>query len=298
MLKTLTNLRNVLSRYRLIIINGALMITTGCQSTGNLTLTEAQSALEVYKQTSLSDPISTKDLDSLPAPVKRFLLNSGVVGKSHLQFFRGKFSGSMKVGGEKAAWSKVKVVQYSFLDDTSLTRIFYIRTKMFGIVPVFGRDKYANGKGQMLIRVADLFTVVNKTGPSMDKSELVTFLNDMTMFPAAFLNKRVAWEAIDDTSAKATLTDHGLTVSGIFFFDHNDNIVNFVTDDRTYDNGRGDVRKARWWTPFYAYQEIDGLRVPSKGEAQWDFGDHRFTYAKLDILDAGCNKPDLYLNSQ
>ena len=53
------------------------------------------------------------------------------------------------------------------------------------------------------------------------------------------LNKKVVWEPVSDTSARATLTDCGVSVSSVFFFDRSGDLVNFVTDDRTYDDGRG-----------------------------------------------------------
>ena len=53
------------------------------------------------------------------------------------------------------------------------------------------------------------------------------------------LNEKVVWEPVSDTSARATLSDCGISVSGIFFFSSNGDPVNFVTDDRTCDDGRG-----------------------------------------------------------
>jgi hypothetical protein len=45
-----------------------------------------------------------------------------------------------------------------------LARIFYIQLRFFGLVPVLGRDTYVDGRGRMLIRVLDLFTVGDGTG--------------------------------------------------------------------------------------------------------------------------------------
>ena len=274
------------------LLGGALAVTS-CSSTHRLAINEAEKALAKIGRTIPPDTIRTSDLDSLPAPVKRYLLKSGVVGKERIKTFRGKFAREMKVGGENSKWMKVKVEQYSFIDST-LTRIFYIKSRMFGIVPIVGRDKYENGKGNMLIRLFDLFTVVNQTGPSMDKSALVTFLNDMAMFPMAMLNKKVAWQPVNDTSARAALTDCGNTVSGIFYFNRSDDLVNFETGDRTYDNGRGDVRKAKWRTPFWNYRDCNGVRTPMEGDAVWDFGDRTFPYARFSLKDVGYNNYMLY----
>ena len=57
------------------------------------------------------------------------------------------------------------------------------------------------------------------------------------------LNKKVVWETVSDTSARPTLSDCGSSVPGIFFFGTNGDLVNFVTDDRTCDDGRGRRQK-------------------------------------------------------
>jgi hypothetical protein len=284
---------DIAQRFIVAAVLAGMVITVGCGSTSTLAIREAESALAKINRTNLADTIRAADLDSLPAPVRRYLTKAGVVGRERIRTFRGAFDGLMKVGGEKAKWTKVHVVQYSFMDST-LTRIFFIKTRIFGIVPVVGRDKYENGKGNMLIRVGDLFTVVNQTGATMDKSELVTFLNDLSFFPMGMLNEKVVWEPVSDTSARAILSDCGISVSGIFFFSTNGDLVNFVTDDRTYDDGRGDVRKARWWTPLRDPREFDGVRISAEGDAVWDFGDWKFHYARFTIKDVGYNRYEFY----
>jgi hypothetical protein len=271
----------------------AFTLVCGCTSTCKRACTEANAALERIHRLPPPDTVKAADLDRVPPPVKRYLLKAGVVGKEQVRTFRGRFTGEMKVGGEKSNWTKVRVTQYSFVDST-LTRIFYIESRMFGLLPVVGRDKLEAGRGNMLIRVGDMVTVVNQTGPTMDRSALVTFLNDMAMFPAALLDRHVSWEPVTDSTARATLTDCGISVSAMFMFDRSGDLVDFYTDDRTYDDGRGDVRKARWRTPLRNFREFAGVRIFSEGEAVWDFGDRQFPYARFKLQDVGYNTCTLY----
>ena len=239
------------------------------KSMHSLAMQEAAAALAQINPGSKPRIIELSDLEKLPEPVSKYLIHCGVVGKEHGWAFSGRFTGKMKLK-ENTDWVPVKVVQYNVLGP-SLTRIFFIKSKMFGFVPIVGRDKYEDGRGNMLIKIADLFKIVDQRGESMDRSELVTFLNDMAMFPAAMLNKKVTWEPADTRSARATLTDYDKSVSGIFYFDENFDIVNFETDDRTYDSGTGDVRKAKWWTPFRNHFDNCGIRTPGEGDAVWEF---------------------------
>ncbi|MBL8024940.1 MAG: hypothetical protein JNL74_00935 [Fibrobacteres bacterium] len=266
-------------------------LTFSCSQTKKLAIAEAAAELSSIDK-SAPAIVQADDLKDLPAPVKRYLTKSGVVGKPHTKMFRTRFTGRMKLGGEEDKWREVSGFQYSFIEST-LTRIFYIETRMYG-VPVVGRDRYFQGHGNMLIKLMDKFAVVNATGESMDKSALITFLNDMMFFPSAMLTPFVKWAPVNDSTALATITDKGKTVSGLFYFNKEDEIVNFVTDDRTYDNGRGDVRKARWWTPVIKHADVNNVHIPVAGSAEWDFGDRRFLYADFKFSDIDYNSFELY----
>lgn len=269
-----------------------LILGVGCSHSRRLARAEAQAALDHIRCSPAPTIIQQAELDPLPLPVRDYLIKSGVVGKPHLKTFRAKFKGRMRMK-EGGSWLPISVIQYSFMDST-LTRIFNIQGRMCGLFPIKGRDKYEKGKGNMLIRPFDLFTAVDQKSESMDRSELVTFLNDMMMFPMAMLNPKVSWSPLNDTSAIATLTDAGLSVSGTFIFSRDHDLINFVTDDRTYDDGRGDVRQAKWWTPVGHHQSMGGIRIPTFGEAVWDFDSHYFPYAAIVVEDVGYNENALY----
>lgn len=48
-------------------------------------------------------------------------------------------------------------------------RAAYMRGRVVGVVPMEGRDIYQDGRGQILIRLARVFTVGDDTGPEMDQ---------------------------------------------------------------------------------------------------------------------------------
>ncbi|HET9082656.1 MAG TPA: DUF6544 family protein [Trebonia sp.] len=53
----------------------------------------------------------------------------------------------------------------------------------------------------------------------MDQAEMMRYLSEMIWFPAAFLAGNISFQAVDDSSAQVTLTDHGRTATGTLFFD-------------------------------------------------------------------------------
>lgn len=62
-----------------------------------------------------------------------------------------------------------------------------------------------------------------------------------------------------------------------------DEWVNFVSSDRDGMSEDGKSENIPWSTPMYDYREIDGIKVPSCGEAVWHYPDRDFTYAKFHI---------------
>jgi Family of unknown function (DUF6544) len=102
------------------------------------------------------------------------------------------------------------------------------------------RDMHAEGEGRLLVDVASLWPVVDASGARMDQTAMMRYLNEMTWFPAAFLAGNISFEAVDDSSARAILTD-------------------FVAQRyRT-----ADARSPETWsTPVTGYSEFEGLRLP------------------------------------
>lgn len=67
----------------------------------------------------------------------------------------------------------------------------------------------------MLIRLFSIFPVAAASGKEMDQGALLRYLAEMQWFPSAALNRYIQWEEIDSFSAKATMSDQGVTASGV-----------------------------------------------------------------------------------
>ena len=50
----------------------------------------------------------------------------------------------------------------------------------------------------------------------------------MIWFPAAFLTDSISFQAVDDSSARVTLTDHGRAATGTLFIDQQGRLTDFV----------------------------------------------------------------------
>lgn len=226
--------------------------------------------------------VQEADLAALPPPVAAWLRFSGAVGRPSPGALRMRFRGSMRRGPEQG-WMPVTGEQVSFFEPP--TRLFYIRSKMFGL-PFDGLHVYRDGAASMRIRLAGLLNVVDAKGPQMDQSETVTLLNDLCfMAPARLLDPSLAWTPVDARTAIATYTNGGHTVSATLSFDERGALVNFVSDDRYLSADGKHYERLRWTTPIQEHREFGGLRLPALAEARWTAPDGEYAYARFELLE-------------
>ena len=184
-------------------------------------------------------------------------------------------------------WFPFRSVQYNFFDDP--TRLFFMKAKMFGL-PVLGYHDYQYAAANMDIRLLGLYAVVKAKGAEMNKAETVTVFNDMClMFPASLIDKRIEWTPIDSFSAKATFTNSGNTIAATLYFNETGQLVNFISDDRYV---VGDMKQYRFSTPVKDYKLINGINVPTYGEATWHYPDGEFVYGTFNLKSIDYNVSD------
>lgn len=226
--------------------------------------------------------VSETEIASLPSPIQRYMRYSGIIGKERISYFTLKWSGDFKLGKDKD-WLSIEAEQISYIPEPQ--RIFYIKGYFWGFIPVSGRDLYKNRRGEMLIELMSLITVAHDTTDEINYSALVTFLDDMIFCPSAFLESRIQWEELSDSSARATISDGDLKVSGVFYVNKTGQITKMVTKDRYYSEAEQKPVKVPWTTPFSNYKEINGIRIPTYGEGIWNLAEGDFRYAKFHIKE-------------
>ena len=217
------------------------------------------------------------DLAHLPAPVQRFVRASGAVGRPRVQGFKAELDAEMyrKPGGAPMPSTSV---QYSFIP--SPTRLFFMKSRMFGL-PVQVLHDYAGERATFRVRVASLVNVVDEGGVPFSKVETVTLLNDLCFFaPGALVDPRLAWEPVDDRTARVTFTNGPHAVSATLFFNDQDELVDFTSDDRPQ-LVDGVFRPYRWSTPIEGYRRLGGLRLPTGAAAVYDQPEGPFTYGRF-----------------
>jgi hypothetical protein len=222
--------------------------------------------------------VTEEMMTSLPAPVRRYLAYTGVVGKPIPSTVRLTQRGRIR-SDTSASWMNLEAVQHYSTRPPAFVWKASFPTRNLPVV--LGRDAYLDGEGSILMKVLSLFTVADEHGEALREAALMRYLNEMMWFPAAFLGNNVAWTPIDDTSATVTIDDRGMSVTATLFFDADGRLVNFRatrfnTATRTMET---------WETPVAGYSQFAGLRLPSKGSAVWKLDDGDFTYIELEIVE-------------
>jgi hypothetical protein len=83
-------------------------------------------------------------------------------------------------------------------------------------------------------------------------------------------------DPIDGESARASLTDCGLSVWVDFRFSARGEIVETATE--RYRDVAGKAVRTPWVGRFWDYERLDGMMVPRQGEVAWLLPEGRFPY--------------------
>ncbi len=235
-------------------------------------------------------PVTVDEIAHLPPIVQTWLQRSKVVGRPRATFVRLKQSGQMRTTPD-AKWMPFTAEQY--FDVRRGDFIWTTRASMMPLVYMDGRDKYIGGEGEMLIKLLSLVPVVNDGGnEKMNSGSALRYLGELCWFPSAALESYVHWEAIDSLRAKATLsTPHG-SVSGVYTFTPDGDLLAFEAE-RYYGGGPESVKRP-WRVQAAAWHDIDGIRIPYKHQVTWILPEGDFTWLTLEITDLSTNNRSRY----
>ena len=216
-----------------------------------------------------------EQLKTLPAPVQRyfaFALRPGqpLVVRAHATS-RGDFR--MRPDGEWHSFTATQdytVSPHAFVWDAAID--------VAPLIDVNVSDRYLNGEGAIYGRLAAVLPVVNVHGtPELASGELLRYLAEAVAMPTALLpSSGVTWTAVDDDSARASLSDHGTIVSAVFHFNGRGEIVR-VSAQR-YRDVAGRAVMTTWVGQFRDYRNVQGMMVPMVAEVAWILSGVVFSY--------------------
>jgi hypothetical protein len=192
--------------------------------------------------------------------------------------------GGFRTRPEVEGWAKLSARQ-AF---SSAPRAFVWDAKiaMAPAVSVRVCDAYRNGGGAMRAALFSMIRLADIGGSrEINQGALMRYLAEAVWFPTALLpSQGVAWEAIDENRARATITDAGNTVSLEFSFNDDGEIVSVYSPARHREVG-GAYIPTPWEGRFADYIDVNGYRVPIEAEVVWHLPEGVFPYWRAMIVE-------------
>ncbi len=215
---------------------------------------------------------------SVPPVIVRWLERAGVTGKEMPGEVALSQEGEMRIRPE-GPWMDVTACQYFTIRKPGF--IWKANVRGSPLIRFSGRDRYADGRGDMLIRLYSLITVADASGPETDQGTLVRYLSEIIWFPHAALQDYISWEQTGPLSARATMSHGGITASGLFRFSEQGDPVSFEAE-RYYER-QGEYSLETWFIRMDEHREMDGVRIPVRAEVTWKPESGDFTWYRPEI---------------
>ncbi|TGV04357.1 DUF6920 family protein [Flavivirga rizhaonensis] len=234
--------------------------------------------------------ILEKDIQHLPEIVQKWMKNSGVIDKNNIASVRLKQKGLLKIK-PNGKWMPFRAKQYFNLNTPAF--IWSAKINNNSTVYALGRDKFNNGKAEMLIKFLGVIPVVDEVeNYKIDSGTMQRFLSEMCWFPSAAINNYLQWEHVNNTSAKATFMYKAQSVSAIFKFNNEGEIICFETS--RFFGGEPDSKKEKWVVDIVDYKTFNNYKIPYKCKVTWQLKDGNFNWLNLEITDIEYNISEPY----
>ena len=214
-------------------------------------------------------------LATLPAPAARYLRRAIPAGAPRIRQARIEHRGEFRTAPD-ARWAPFRSVEHVATSPPGF--VWDAAIDMVPLVGVRVRDGYRHGVGGTHGSIGGLVTIVNGRGPAIDAGALHRWLAEAPWYPTALLpGAGVRWEPVDDSTARAVVTDGDLTVSVEFTVNDRGELTRMYTPARLRDVG-GTAVPTPWAATFDDWQRVDGYRIPVEGEVAWLLPEGRFAY--------------------
>lgn len=207
------------------------------------------------------------ELEGLPDVVQRYFRAVLRDGQPMIRLVRLEQEGRFLLKAPDG-WAPFTAVQH--LSPGAPGFVWDARIRMIPGIAAWVRDGFVDRTGSMHAAVLGLVPLVAQRGtPEIAAASLMRYLAEAVWCPTALLpSQGVRWEAIDDSSARASLTAGGTEVSLEFRFG-SDSLVESVYSPARGRDVNGTSVPTPWQGRWFEWEERDGMRVPVRGEVEW-----------------------------
>ena len=206
------------------------------------------------------------ELEDLPTSVQRFFRAALTDGKPIVTAVTLTQNGLFNMSATADQWKPFTATQQfttarpGFVWNANIT--------LFPGMPASVVDAFIAGNGLLRPTILGLFGLGTLQGTGeIARGELLRYFAESVWFPTALLpSQGVVWQAADDTSAQATMTDGPISVTMLFRFGTDDLITSVSVEGRATTVGTATVLMP-WECRMSNTQTRAGMHVPLTGEA-------------------------------
>lgn len=227
--------------------------------------------------------VSLSEIESLPAPVARYLRLVLQDGQPIIRRARLRQEGEFLIRPPEG-WRPFRAVQ-----EVATLPPGFVWDATIRMAPGLGvkvRDGLVGEAGSMRASLLGLMTMVAVEGtPDIAAGALHRYLAEAVWFPTALLpSEGVRWEALDDSTARAHLSAGAVTVSLDFSFGPDGLVRTVFTDARLRDvDGRG--VPTPWRGHWREFDRPAGWLIPIRGDVEWIHPEGAQPYWRGRIVD-------------
>ena len=214
-------------------------------------------------------PVTTRyhetELATLPAPVQRYFRAVLTDGQPIVTAVTLTQSGTFNLSATAAQWKPFTATQRFTTAQPGF--VWNANIMMFPGMPVRVVDAFIAGEGLLRPTILGLYAMGTMQGTGeIARGELLRHFAESVWFPTALLpSQGVVWQAVDETSAQATMTEGPISVTMLFRFGADSLITAIHVEGRATKVGEATVLMP-WECRMSNYQTRDGMRVPLTGE--------------------------------
>lgn len=216
----------------------------------------------------------------LPAVVQLWLEKSGALKSPPIQNCHLTQSLLIKMKPEQKDWYQANAEQFFTIDPPAFN--WSVDVDMHPLMPIKGRDKFENGKGAMFIKMYSIFPIVSaKENTKIDEGALQRYLAEIIWFPTAALSPYISWEAVNENSARATMSFKGTTGSGLFKFTETGDVENFAA--MRFKDSDANAERKEWRIEVLKTVVKNSVRIPVHSRVIWKLDDGHWTWLQVEI---------------
>ena len=229
---------------------------------------------ELLKLNALASAVKSSPVipDDLPPPVKRYfekVLPPDFKRITQAQLLHEgdlKIHPNAKYGSLFSSRSLITNSEPGFLWDA--------KVKLLRGVHVRVADSYIRGAGEGQVFFQSAFKLGSDGHhPKINEAALYRYLAESPWHPTSLLPENgVTWQAMNDTTALARFSAHGLTIALQFRFNEADEIEGIYTQNRYGKFGK-EYERHPWEGKFANYHRFHGFLIPTEAEVGWHLPD-------------------------